>query len=112
MSGPEPHPETDDETARKTTGPRSRDEQLKTPETEPMSPATGDAPSRAGGELQRDIATKDELEQQVVKPGEKTRVHKGEEQHVEKEPGERDRPGEMRNPDAQHAQRNKGATHR
>ena len=99
MSGPKPHPETDDETARRTTGPRSRAEQLKTPETEGMSPATGDAPSRAGGTLQRDIATKDEVEQQVVKPGEKTRVHKGEEDGA-------DERGEG------HAHRGKGDAHR
>ncbi len=99
MSGPKPHPETTEETARKTTGPRSREEQLKTPETDGMSPATGDGPSRSGGRLQRDLATKDEVEQQVVKPGEKTRVHKGEEESA-------DDYGEG------HAHRGKGAAHR
>lgn len=110
MSGPKPHPEID---PKKTTGATTREEQLKSPEVRGDVPA-GDQSTTgtAGGELQKDIATKDELEQQFEMEGEKTRVHGSEESTTPKEPGEYDRPGEMRNPDEKHGQRNKGSRHK
>ena len=110
MSGPKPHPEVD---AKETTGATTREEQLKSPEVRGDVPAgDGHTTGSAGGEVQKDIGTKDELEQQFETEGEKTRVHKSEESHTPKEPGEYHRPGEMRNPDEQHGQRNKGSRHK
>ncbi|MEQ8435746.1 MAG: hypothetical protein RIA71_16065 [Oceanicaulis sp.] len=110
MSGPKPHPEID---ARKSTAPTTREEQLKSPEIRGDVPA-GDrhTTGTAGGEIQKDIGTKDELEQQFEVEGEKTRVHKSEESTTPKQAGETDRPGELRNPDEKHGQRSKGSRHK
>ncbi len=107
MSGPKPHPEID---AKKTTAPTTREEQLKSPEIRGDVPAGDQSTTgRSGGATARDIGSKDELEQQFEMEGEKTRVHKSEESTTPKKPGEADRPGELRNPDEKHGQRNKGS---
>lgn len=79
MSGPTPKNSPDpDAEARRTTGPRTRQEQLETAVTEDAA-VTGAEPSRAGGALQRDVATKDELRRETEGQSARTRVHKSEE---------------------------------
>ncbi|MFP4519339.1 MAG: hypothetical protein ACLFQ5_07785 [Oceanicaulis sp.] len=117
MSGPKPNPKPDpnhgDVDPKEATGATTRDEQLKSPEIRGDVPAgDGHTTGTAGGELQKDIGTKDELEQQFEIEGEKTRVHKSEESHTPKEPNEANRPGEMRNPDEDHGLRGKGSRHK
>lgn len=114
MSGPKRNPEPDpnypDADPAKTTAPTTREEQLKSPEARGDVPAGGaqSTTGTSGGELAKDIGTKDELQQQFEMEGGATRVHRSEERTTPKEPGEGDRPGEMRNPGEKHGQRGKG----
>jgi len=111
MSGPTPKPDLPkEETLKKTTGETTRQEQLETPETRPDRPAGDPDVSRAGGDIARGIGTKDEMKQELGLQGEKTRVHKSEEQHVPKEEHEANAPNQYRNPDEQHGLRNKTDT--
>lgn len=108
MRGPTPKPDMDKEdTAKATTGATTREEQLKTSETREGVPAGQPNVNRSGGDLQRGIGTKDELQQELGLEGTHTRVHKSEEQHVPKKPGEANAPNQYRNPDETHGQRNK-----
>ncbi|MFW6412927.1 MAG: hypothetical protein ACOC0V_02210 [Oceanicaulis sp.] len=115
MSGPKPNPKPDpnygDVDPKDATAPTTREEQLKSPEVRGDVPAGSSAtPGRSGGEIARDLATKDELEQEFEIEGKKTRVHKSEEQTVPKDDNEANRPGERRNPDEDRGLRNKSSS--
>lgn len=108
MTGSKPSREQSrsEKQAIKTTYATTREQQRKSG-GDTASPLGEARVSRSGGRLQREIATKDELEQNFEIKGQKTRVHKGEEAHVPKKPDEANRPGEFRNPDESHAHRSK-----
>ncbi|XBQ17551.1 MAG: hypothetical protein ABL308_06620 [Oceanicaulis sp.] len=115
MSGPKPNPKPDpnygETDPAEATAPTTREEQLKSPEVRGDVPAGDQSTTgRSGGEIARDIGSKDEIEQQFEREGSKTRVHKSEEQTVPKTDNELNRPGERRNPDEDRGLRNKGSS--